>query len=129
MTSTDRGDDTQDRSQDKAQGLKDRLAAYEAKHQKPASPNAVEDLVQAQRGISFAITIIIELFVPVAVGGIVGRQLDVWLGFKALFLFIFILLGLGVAFIQIKRLAEGRDDVSSFRRRHPLNKTPPKDHG
>jgi F0F1-type ATP synthase assembly protein I len=89
----------------------------------------VEDLVQAQRGISFAITIIIELIVPVAVGGVVGRQLDLWLGYKAFFLFIFILLGLGVAFIQIKRLAEGKDDLSSFSRRRPVKKAPPKDHG
>jgi F0F1-type ATP synthase assembly protein I len=121
--------DPDENLKDQAQGLKERLASYEAKHHKPASPNAVEDLVQAQRGFSFAITIIIELIVPVAVGGVVGRQLDLWLGYKAFFLFIFILLGLGVAFIQIKRLAEGKDDLSSFSRRRPVKKAPPKDHG
>lgn len=125
MTPTDSDDDLKT----KARGLKHRLEAYEAKHQKPTPPNTVEDLVQAQRGISFAVTIIIELIVPVAVGGVIGYQLDLWLGFKALFIFIFILLGLGVAFIQIKRLAEGRDDISSFRRRRPLDTKPPKDHG
>jgi F0F1-type ATP synthase assembly protein I len=111
-----------------AETLKKRIQAYEAKHQKPDAPNTVEDLVEAQRGMSFAITIIIELIVPVAVGGIVGHQLDVWVGQKALFVFIFILLGLGVAFIQIKRLAEGKDDLSSFRRRRPVKTKPPKDH-
>jgi F0F1-type ATP synthase assembly protein I len=121
--------DPDENLKDQAQGLKERIASYEAKHQKPPSPNAVEDLVQAQRGISFAITIIIELIVPVAVGGVVGRQLDLWLGYKAFFLFIFILLGLGVAFIQIKRLAEGKDDLSSFPPRRSVKKAPPKDHG
>ena len=91
--------------------LKQRITDFEKKYHQKSKNNTVDDLSQASKGMSFAISIIIEMFAPVLIGGFIGHRIDLWLEKKALFVFIFILLGLGVAFIQIKRLAMGNDDL------------------
>jgi len=83
---------------DELDQLEQRLAEAKARHA-PAEPLQVAGSALAQ-GFRFAVEIVGGAFV----GGLIGWQLDRWLGSKPWFSLVFLLLGLAAGFMNLMRV-------------------------
>lgn len=100
---------------DPLKSLDARLRAAEEARQPPAAtPDAAEHANVAQQGFR----VIIDLTVPLVVGVVAGLWLDRTFATAPLFIIIFILLGCGVAIMNVLRLAGGYGEIG-FRKKPP----------
>ncbi len=97
---------------DDLKDLQDKIARFEGERQ--AQDDRKESGEAEQESMNEGFRVGAELVVNIFAGVLVGVLLDRWLGTMPLFLIIFTLTGIGLAFYRIYKITEGLDDSVGF---------------